>query len=109
MVKDKSRDGFAMLLQGFDRGLFILAHQAAVPLDISAENSGELALNRLCGHEITPLMETLGEIKNRSRRYIRSALEKNKSLQRSTKTSRSLDIGTFWKPFLITSPRRLSL
>ncbi len=53
MVKDPHRDSFAMLLQGFDRGLFILAHQAAVPLDISTENSGELAFKALFSHGIT--------------------------------------------------------
>jgi hypothetical protein len=57
MVKDKAGDSFAMLLQGFDRGLFILAHQAAVSLDISAENSGELAFNVSRVHGITPQIQ----------------------------------------------------
>ncbi len=51
MVKDKPRDSFAVLLQGFDRALFILAHQATVPLDISAE----LAFDASRVHGITSL------------------------------------------------------
>jgi hypothetical protein len=89
MVKDKSRDSFAMLLQGFDRGLFILAHQPTVPLDVSAENSGELAFDAFSVHGITPANTKASE-------------EVKKSLG-------GLIFSTFWKLSFITSSRRLRL
>jgi hypothetical protein len=78
-----------MLLQGFDRGLFILAHQAAVPLDIRAEDSGELAFNASRVHGITsPNTKALEEVK----KFLGGFL-----------------FSTFWTLSFITSSRRLRL
>jgi hypothetical protein len=78
-----------MLLQGFDRALFILAHQAAVPLDIGAENSGELAFHASRVHGITsPNTKAPEEVKKSLGGFIFS---------------------TFWKLCFITSSRRLRL
>ncbi len=78
-----------MLLQGFDRGLFILAHQATVPLDISAENSGELAFNASRVHGITP--------------------PNTKAPEEVKKSLGGFIFSTFWKPCLINYSRRLRL
>ena len=37
-----------------DGSLFIVTHESAVALDVSAENGGELALKTLIGHRCTP-------------------------------------------------------
>ena len=57
MLLDQFPHDFPVGGESFDSLGLILAHEATVSFDVSTQNSRELALEGLCGHEITPKMK----------------------------------------------------
>jgi hypothetical protein len=48
---NKARHNLPVSGYGVDSRLIIIAHEAAVALDIGTQNGGELTFNALCGHD----------------------------------------------------------